>query len=288
MNSNRGIFDSLPNQGGASPFTAVNEPSHAPSPFAPAERIDSPFAAVTDEPTSGRQVEPGKPAKLPDRRLGNESPFQIAEVSEGFAYDAPVASASPFAVASPQAGSAPSVFSPAPAPAPASFGGWQQAPAPFQPAPAPAPVPSTFAPPPAPVAEARPAAPAAPAQIPAANPSATVELDCSSIRQIELRAIFGVDHEMTVDEILRRSRGLTGIRHIARIGSHELAVVESVKHMLANLGFGTGGLKIAVGSVPIEFIREGNVLLAVQTDGGFAPGVRETLMLVARELGRTA
>ena len=27
-------------------------------------------------------------------------------------------------------------------------------------------------------------------------------------------------------------------------------------------------------------------MLAVQTDGGFAPGVRETLMLVARELGR--
>ena len=36
----------------------------------------------------------------------------------------------------------------------------------------------------------------------------------------------------------------------------------------------------------MEFIREGSVMLAVRTDGGFAPGVRETLMLVARELGR--
>jgi hypothetical protein len=36
----------------------------------------------------------------------------------------------------------------------------------------------------------------------------------------------------------------------------------------------------------LEFIREGSVLLAVQTDGGFAPGVRETLMIVARELDR--
>ena len=51
-------------------------------------------------------------------------------------------------------------------------------------------------------------------------------------------------------------------------------------------GFGGGGLRIYAGSVPLDFIREGSVMLAVQTDGGFAPGVRETLMLVARELGR--
>ena len=37
---------------------------------------------------------------------------------------------------------------------------------------------------------------------------------------------------------------------------------------------------------PIDFIREGSVVLAVQNDGSFAPGVRETLMIVARELGR--
>jgi hypothetical protein len=47
-------------------------------------------------------------------------------------------------------------------------------------------------------------------------------------------------------------------------------------------------LKLYAGSVPLEFIREGPVLLAVQTDGGFAPGVRETLMIVARELGRSS
>lgn len=93
---------------------------------------------------------------------------------------------------------------------------------------------------------------------------------------------------MSVDEILQRSRGLNGVRHIARIGSQELAAVESLKQTFINLGFGSGGLKISIGSVPVEFIREGNVLLAVQTDGGFAPGIRETLMLVARELDRMA
>jgi hypothetical protein len=93
---------------------------------------------------------------------------------------------------------------------------------------------------------------------------------------------------MNHDEIIQRSRALPGIRHIARVGTQDIAAIEAIKHVLANLGFGGGGLKLYAGSVPVDFIREGSVLLAVQTDGGFAPGVRETLMIVARELGRTA
>ena len=123
----------------------------------------------------------------------------------------------------------------------------------------------------------------------AAPPAA--ELDSSqsdsfSIRQLELRAIFGVDREMSPDEILQRSRALPGMRNIARVSPQDMTTIEALKQLLPNLGFGTGALKLYSGSVPLEFIREGPVLLAVQTDGGFAPGVRETLMIVARELGR--
>ncbi len=107
-----------------------------------------------------------------------------------------------------------------------------------------------------------------------------------SIRQLELRAIFGVDREMNTEEILQRSRALPGMRNIARVNPQDMGTIEALKNLLPNLGFGSGGLKLYAGSVPLEFIREGQVLLAVQTDGGFAPGVRETLMLVARELGR--
>ncbi len=110
--------------------------------------------------------------------------------------------------------------------------------------------------------------------------------DSFSIRQLELRAIFGVDREMNTEEILQRSRALPGMRNIARVNQQDMGTIEGLKHLLPNLGFGSGGLKLYAGSVPLEFIREGPVLLAVQTDGGFAPGVRETLMLVARELGR--
>lgn len=97
-----------------------------------------------------------------------------------------------------------------------------------------------------------------------------------------------MDREMNPEEILQRSRALPGIRNLARVSSQDMAAVESLKQLLPSLGFGSGSLKLMSGTVPLEFIREGSVMLAVQTDGAFAPGVRETLMLVARELGRLA
>jgi len=93
---------------------------------------------------------------------------------------------------------------------------------------------------------------------------------------------------MSTEEIMQRARSLPGIRHIARVSAQDVAAVDALKQVIANLGFGGGGIKLYAGSVPVEFIRESGVMLAVQTDGGFAPGVRETLMIVARELGRTA
>jgi hypothetical protein len=78
------------------------------------------------------------------------------------------------------------------------------------------------------------------------------------------------------------------MKNVARVGAQDVATVEALKNLLPSLGFGSGGLQLYAGSVPLEFIREGPVLLAVQTDGGFAPGVRETLMIVARELGRSS
>lgn len=162
-------------------------------------------------------------------------------------------------------------------------------------APAPAPPSSPFAfaqsePPPVPAAPAPQAS--APASKPAATPAPapaeteSYESDSRSIRQLELRAIFGVDRELSADEILQRARALPGIRHVARVPAADSGTIEALKRVVAGLGFGAGQVKLYCGSVPIEFIRENNVLLAVQNDGSFAPGVRETLMIVARELGR--
>ncbi len=91
--------------------------------------------------------------------------------------------------------------------------------------------------------------------------------------------------ELNADEILQRARALAGVRHISRVAAREVAAIEGLKNLLPALGL-PGPLKLHAGNTPLDFIREGGVLLAVQTDGGYAPGVRETLMIIARELDR--
>lgn len=110
--------------------------------------------------------------------------------------------------------------------------------------------------------------------------------ESSAIKQLELRAIFGVNREMTKEEILQRAGSLPGIREISLVSEEDATTVAALKKVISNLGFGDGPVKLYSGSSPIEFIREGRSILAIQTDGGFAPGVRETLMIVARELGK--
>jgi hypothetical protein len=112
--------------------------------------------------------------------------------------------------------------------------------------------------------------------------------DSHAIRQLELKAIFGLEHEVDAFELLELCRALPRVKTLARIRSEDVVTIEALKSLLANLGFGSGALKLQIGSAPLDFIREGQVILAVQTDGGFAPGVRETLIVAARELGRMA
>lgn len=314
MTTNRGIFDSFPNPPSPhpdSPFAVPQEtaPAASASPFAAMARRDSPFAVI-DESTDTRAAETGNQSKLPERR-NVDSPFQIAEPVEGFGFEAPakpradspfqaapaVATTvpAPFSVPAPAAGVSPFSVNPEYHPSPATqatqaaiaaFGNWQEAPAaaaaPVAHGPAPA---AVFAAAPQQVPSAFSPAPQAPVQ--AVAPTDASKSDSFSIRQLELRAIFGVDREMSHDEIMQRTRALPGMKNIARVGIQDMATVEGLKNLLPSLGFGSGGLKLYAGSVPLEFIREGPVVLAVQTDGGFAPGVRETLMIVARELGRS-
>lgn len=289
MNSSRGIFE--PQEGFApappakSPF-AVADDGPASSPFAVVSEPESPFASLRDDNPPRLAADPNRPVKLPDRRpaagempaVEARSPF-AAEASLS-PFEAPAPATSPFAAAA----------APAAAPASSPFAFAQDPPPPVPPA---VPVQQFSTPTPPPVPASAPAAVPAPAPAPvpaAATPSfmetESYESDSHSIRQLELRAIFGVDRELSAEEILQRARALPGIRHVARVPAADSGTIDALKRVIASLGFGAGQVKLYSGSVPIEFIRESNVLLAVQNDGTFAPGVRETLMIVARELGR--
>jgi len=283
MSTSKGIFDSFPNPGTtaqSSPFALAPEPN----PFAAPPRQASPFTVVDEPPAFPETADSAnKPVKLPEKRKPAESPFQAADSKEDFGFEAAPApfTASPFEAAPAPEAKAASPFAPAPQPASSPFTA-EPAPAPNIPAatdwepaqvvPVAASTPEPFAP--------------APVEAPVRAAENPQQSDSYAIRQLELRAIFGVDRELNTEEILQRSRALPGIRNIARVSSRDMSAVDSLKNLLPNLGFGTGTLKLYSGSMPLEFIREGSVLLAVQTEGGFAPGVRETLMIVARELGR--
>jgi hypothetical protein len=106
------------------------------------------------------------------------------------------------------------------------------------------------------------------------------------IRQLELRAIFGVDHDMSEEEIIERARKLKGIRSLNRLADGDSAAIDTLRGMVSRLGLRGDTMRIFAGAIPVDFIRDGSVTLSVQTDGSFPPGVRETLILVARELSK--
>lgn len=280
MNSSRGIFE--PQEGFApappakSPF-AVADDGPTNSPFAVVSEPESPFASLRDDNPARAAADPSRPVKLPERRpAAGELPS--AEVRSPFAPEA--SATSPFEAPAPA--SSPFAAAPAAAAAPASSPfAFAQEPPPIPPA---VPVQQVAAPVSAPAPA--PVAAAAPVSAPAAVEQDSYESDSRSIRQLELRAIFGVDRELSSEEILQRARSLPGIRHVARVPAQDSGTIDALKRVVSGLGFGAGQVKLYCGAVPIEFIRESNVLLAVQNDGTFAPGVRETLMIVARELGR--
>lgn len=119
-----------------------------------------------------------------------------------------------------------------------------------------------------------------------ARPTATKPVT-SEMKQLELRAIFGVDHELNQQEILQKARSLPGVLHIAKINAKELAALETL-HSCANR-LGIDDDQPLVMSCPdgfIDFLSYQDTSLAVLRNENFAPGVRETLIIVARELER--
>lgn len=123
---------------------------------------------------------------------------------------------------------------------------------------------------------------------PSPRPQSTTENDASAYQQLELRAIFGVDREMNAEEILQRTRCLPGIRHVAPIPHREMAALDSFKKSLRDLGFHADFMRLSHRHSSIDFFRHGHTTLAVQVDGSFAPGIRESLMIIARELEKLA
>lgn len=106
-------------------------------------------------------------------------------------------------------------------------------------------------------------------------------------RQLELRAIFGVNHELTRDEILQRARSLPGVRNISVVDPAGARALEVLQSTINQIGFADGesvGLHCPGGM--IDFITEGGATVAVLHEGEYAAGVCETLIIACREISK--
>ena len=111
----------------------------------------------------------------------------------------------------------------------------------------------------------------------------------SGMQQLEIRAIFGVDHILDANEIIQRARSLSGIGTVAAVGGQEKQALSDFRSAIATLGLGDPELmELNFGSGSVDFITEGDTTLAVLQQGPYAPGVEETLIIVARELNKLA
>jgi len=99
-----------------------------------------------------------------------------------------------------------------------------------------------------------------------------------------LRAIFGASQDMSAAEIWARCKQLPSILQLEILNQNETGTREDFNHLLSQHQFGAQP-RIYHSETPIELIHEGGITIAVKTNGGFAPGVRETLIIVAREHG---
>ena len=169
----------------------------------------------------------------------------------------------------------PTPFRNEPKPAPEPTPVVQRTPEPA-PAPEPAPVPT-----PEPRAEVK----AQPSFVPA-KPEVE-ESVTSETKQLELRAIFGVDHELSQLEIMQRARGLPGILNVSKANAKEVEALELLKGCASKLGLEENDPVVM--SSPqgfIDFVSCDGTSLAVLREGKYAPGVRETLIICARELDK--
>ncbi|HAT19342.1 MAG TPA: hypothetical protein DCS85_04215 [Verrucomicrobiales bacterium] len=106
-------------------------------------------------------------------------------------------------------------------------------------------------------------------------------------KQLELRAIFGVDHELSYQEIMQRVRGLPGILNVAKVNSKEVEALGILQDCTSKLGLREGEpIVMSCSQGLVDFHEYEGTSLAILRKGKYFPGVRETLIICARELDK--
>lgn len=98
--------------------------------------------------------------------------------------------------------------------------------------------------------------------------------------QLILRAIFGVGRDLNRDEILKKASELPGIMSVKLLGRAERAALRVLRDGIQDLGV---TLDLISKDASVDLIHGEATSLVVFYEGGFRPGVREILTIVARQ-----
>lgn len=122
---------------------------------------------------------------------------------------------------------------------------------------------------------------------PAPDPYPNLVLSSQPVddRQLVLRAIFGVAHDLNRDEILKRASELAGIVSVKLLGRAERAAFSVLRDGIQELGHSTN-LEVVSKEASVELIHGEATTLVVFYEGEYRPGVREILTIVAREFSQ--
>ena len=311
-------FAAAPSNGSQSPFQSASANGNTPattSPFGAPPQPPIPEAKKSTSDVAASPFSLGAGEK--NSKSDNSTPFEpsLVEPTEGFAANEPAAprrdDAKPAAIAAVAAVASSSSSSPGPVAMPdsrpvnvasnANDSGANRSDPFAVPTPTPAAAAAAATPAPAgrgdfvlpaegekadPVQRASAPVQAAPGQLtPAAATPAVVAAVTGETSQLVLRAIFGVTRELNREEILERARTLPGIRNLQMVGASEGAAMSSLRESIQRMGFGDkASLTLTTSGGVVDIIEEPGTTLAVLFEGSYAAGVRETLIIVAREL----
>jgi len=277
-----------------------NDAADQPNPFAGGTEESSPFDSVPSNETPYGAVQ--AETKIPDARsssVPSDNPFQVVDTPEGTSFQKSTNGrmneadhGQPFAItglgvgqsngASPVERLEPEVGNSrdtggnpfAPVEAPQDFTAAEPALRPIQEA--------SFNNTPEPVSQAE-------GNVFQQTPPAVEVATLDPNKQLELRAIFGVNRELNRDEILQLARSLPGIRNIGLIDAAGAQALDTMKATVSRLGFADlNSISLSCPGGVVDFISEGNDTLGILHEGQYAAGVKERLIIVCRELSKLA
>ena len=103
--------------------------------------------------------------------------------------------------------------------------------------------------------------------------------------QLVLRAIFGVAKNLSRDEVLQKASSLPGIMSVQALGPDERVAFGTLREGIQRLGHRVD-LEIVSKEGSVELMHDAATTLLVLHEGEYRPGVREMLIIVAREFSQ--